>query len=345
MKKRISFIDIAKLIAITGVIFDHSQYYVGVSQSFMVLRIWIFTFFLSTFFFVPGIVSKERPLTRAKDWWRFISDTFRSIMVPYYIWGFILSGTPGLGLARSLIIGTQSSLQLYTDSILWFMPVLFTSKVFYQCAIQLTNGLLRRFAILGKTILSFLFLAAGVTLGKVFQNSIPLGADIGLVGCSLMLMGSVLKGVLMWLHNEDALIKSIVLVILLAASVMTGYLNTPYTITEDGQVVYTASVWMARGMYGRNGILFMLSSTLALSMLLERLRFLSLFGQHTMGIMCIHNKLLYYSAAVCSTIPLLNGRTDIVCQLLLTLITLLLCVPGCFLIAHFAPWLEGRKSK
>jgi len=247
-----------------------------------------------------------------------------------------------------LLVGTQSSLETCTDSIIWFLPALFTARIVYQCVIWLTNRVIKQNLACWKGILSILLLLTGAALGKWGANSIPLGADVGLVGCSLMLMGSLMKKAVMQLRQRGWLIKISVALLSLAGSILFSYMNMPFERLPNGSVVYETAIWMARGMYGKNELLFMLSSLsgclliLTLSMMLERFRFLSTVGQHTLGLMVVHNKVYPYVVSLLSGISYLNGQTGLGLQILITLTALLFSVPWCLLISHFAPWLEGH---
>ena len=299
---------------------------------------------------MPGLTANEEPLSEWKAVKNFIDKSFRSIMVPYYIWAFIGGWLIDIDFLKSVLTGTQKALEGHTDSILWFLPALFVARMFYWGAIQLIHLIAKRNSAEAKLIFAVGFIGCGAALGKVFENAIPLGADIGLVGCGLMLISSLLRKRVIELREGRRAVKVAVLVAGAIWSVIFGFLNMPYTVSPDGQVVYNVAVWMARGMYGKSVVLFVLSSlsgcaaVLALAMIVEKLSFLAVCGRHTLGLMVIHNKVYPTAAAAAATVSALIGISGFGIQIMAVLFALLFSAPWVFLVARFAPFLEGKQN-
>ena len=271
--------------------------------------------------------------------------------MPYFLWCFILGYGFNLTFLKNVLWGTQSSLaQTTTDSVLWFLPAMFTARIVYQLIIDLRGRVCARYSRLFLAVAMIVVFVLGFILSAWGQNRIFFGADIGLVGCGLMLMGSLLSGAIRWLEAQAFSLKVLgIFAICLVVSIGLGLLNMPFKIDEMGTVVYEKAVWMAHSQFGKNGLLFAFSSlagcmmVIVLAMWLRKIRILSVYGRHTLGIMAIHNK-VYPLVAVISTgiISFLHIEGSIFALVLMTIFALIFVSPWVMLTAKFAPVLEGK---
>ena len=139
-KKRKNYIDVAKLIGVMLVVYNH----VGVA--YLPLKRMIASFHMPLFFIVYGVVASGRSVTGMKGWKDFILKKIRTLLVPYILWCCIYAGT----LSKSsvwlnIFYGSNKSLGVAgTNQVLWFLPVMFLACVIYQIIINVENRFCNR---------------------------------------------------------------------------------------------------------------------------------------------------------------------------------------------------------
>lgn len=351
--KRLGYIDIAKMIAIFAVMFEHSQYYVpGVQQdkAFLIFRIWVFGFFFQTFFFSAGIVDKQV----GKDSWKtFLSKLVSGIFVPYIAWCFIWGTHFDASFLKGIFWGTQTSIAgAGTDGLLWFFPVLIVARILYKACCTIMIRVLHKRSV-------FFLLASAIVLGAVGwsladggENRIWFGGDIAMVAAALMLVGQVLVGVVECLREGKWTVKLAALVICLIISVVSCYTNMPYYIDEAGIFGYKEVVIMAQGYFGWNGMLFMISSVstcmviLIVAMYLEKiLPSMARWGQYSMGFMLMHGKLFPLAVTILTGLIGINTQiSPFLFALISTFIVTVLCMPIIVAVNKFLPQLLGKAK-
>ncbi len=134
MQKRLPFIDIAKCIAIVGIISVHipSGPILSISE----------TFHVSSFFMIVGIILSYREmnnLSLSKE----ISKKAKGLIYPYFMLSIcnicmmlIINLITGWDKYEMLIEGILKTISLRGIGTLWFLPILFFSEVFFICIIK-----------------------------------------------------------------------------------------------------------------------------------------------------------------------------------------------------------------
>lgn len=351
-KNRISYIDIAKMIAIFAVMFDHSQYYVPqiqISCDFNIFRIWLFSFFLQIFFFVVGVVDKEITTKKVVSWKRYLYKLFVSVLVPYILWSFILTTKYGTSFLGGVLWGTQTSLaEAGVDSILWFFPVFFTAKLLYRIVIRSMYRLRNEKSNLFILAVTIILALCGFTLAGNGQNRVIWGLDIAMIGASLSMLGQLSVPVVEWIRCRAWYTKLLLLLVLLPISVVVSYLNMPFGVSNDGSIVYYSTVWMAHSLFGKSILLFLLSSVVScimimlVAMLLENCNFIAKMGRHTLGFMMLHGKMYPIVASILASISGIATMNGCILALIATCMVSVLCLPVIAFIAKFTPSLEGK---
>lgn len=349
-KGRVGYVDIAKFLAILAVIYDHAQYYypgLQHSNSYILLRVFVFSFYLQAFFFVTGIVDRENH-GEPESWGKFLQKQFFSILIPYVAWAAILSASWNGSFVKGLLWGTQTSLSAGTDSILWFLPVLFWARIIYRGCMQAMYRVLGKESpvvlIAGALILGF----AGWMLSGNGSNKVIWGLDIALMSAALMLLGRCLKPAMERLRSAALKWKLLTALVSLVLAVALAYANVPMTQDAAGILVFRKAVWMAHGYFGLHWLLFLASSTvscvfvLTVAMLLEGSELLIRLGQNTLGFMLVHGRL--YPLAVALIRPLLGGLPAVCSGVLLAGVNGILCIPVVWFINRFAPALLGKRA-
>lgn len=347
---RVRYVDISKLIAILAIVFDHSQYYfpaIQYSASFNVIRVWLFSFFLQIFFVTAGIVDREDYLHNPLTWRACIKKWFTAILIPYFLWACILGTNLNVNFLKGILWGTQTSLSaIGVDSILWFFPVLFWTRLIYRLVMRTVFWIRGKKSVWLRLTACAMLTVLGSFLSDNGSNTIIWGLDIACVSAVLMLLGGLAVPSIEWLRHQKTNVKALILLVMLILSVVLAYVNMPIYVNDQGMVVYRASVWMAHGYFGVNIILFLASSIvscaviLLLSMFLENCEKLAQLGQYTMGFMMTHG----IGFRITSAILDFQNIPRILLAAIATIVTVLICVPMVLFIKHFVPVLMGKTS-
>lgn len=348
--QRIGYVDIAKLIAILAVIYDHSQYYVTGfqhSNSFVLSRGFVFSFYLQIFFLAVGLIHRgER--AQNESWVTFLKKQFFSIVIPYVSWAAILSGSWNGSFVKGVLWGTQTSLSAGTDSILWFLPALFWAKVIDRLTMQLIHRFIHNESPVVLAAFGLILGGCGALLAADGSNAMIWGIDIALMGAALIFLGRLLKPLLERIRQMPLKGKLSVAAIALVASLILAYANLSYAENAQGIYYLTKAVWMAHGYFGVHWILFLISSAVSgvfimtVAMLLEPVEILSRLGRNTLGYMLVHGRL--YPLAAWVVTPMLGFFPAIVVAVLVSVVNLALCVPTVAFVARFAPALLGIRT-
>lgn len=293
---RKKYIDIAKLIAVSMVLLDHVQYNgINVGPKFMTGRVIWIAFFLPVFYFSAGLTTNFN----RDSFGVFIKKRFHSILVPYFIWCFILkvSGSIDLNFVKGVLLGTKDSLtDAGVNSVLWFMPSFFVASIIAYLCVKLTDLLSTKLKI-NKIAVSLVEIVALAGIDRVlnsqFKQYLYFGLSSAFHGAGLILFGVLLKPLFDKLYEKKALTKLGVFAVAVAVGVPLAFVNMP-VVNTDGLVGYQYAIWMANGDVGRNIALYfvvtvlMSSSIFVLSMLLEKISVLAYFGQRSMMLMTLH---------------------------------------------------------
>ena len=206
---------------------------------------------------------------------------------------------------QCIIWGTQTSLsQSGTDSVMWFLPVLFCSKACYQLIVDFMFGCVKRVSRVFMLLLAVCLAFTAVYLGKAFDNQIMWGLDIGLMGTALIIAGHLLRDLAESIRKMNVSKQILVFVMCLTGSIFFSYANMPFYVDERGEVIYRAAVWMAHSQYGDSCLLYLASSlfscvwVLVISSWLERFSLLAILGQHTFALMAVHGKVYEFVASM-----------------------------------------------
>lgn len=349
MYTRKKYIDIAKCIAICGVVFEHSQYFINTGRNFVAIRIWIISFFLQLFFVCSGITNKEIVLSK-NNIGIFLQKKFLTLIIPYILWCFIYTPEINLNFLKCILWGTNESIEACgVNGVLWFFPVMFLSTIIFQIIYTLY---VKRF----KNSTWFLyFVFIGLFMIALINEHIVsqtwwFGANISIVGVLFIMIGYMAKKIVNYLYNLSIFQKIILLGITLCLSVFLANFNMPFYFDEYSTVHFEYAVWFARGLWGRNLCVFLLSSccscisVLLLSMIICENRFLEYLGKNTAVIMCMH--MIIYSIIMPQLTPYFVNINlkyyDIITPLLCTAINIICSIPLIYFVSKYIPVLGGK---
>ena len=129
-KKRITYFDMVKGLAIILVVLGHIEY---ISDP---LRVWISSFHMPVFFVVSGMLIRYKDETSA-DLSDSVKKKARGILIPYFWFSVLYFFIDMINVFRGEITSVTftrdivDSLTGYGVSVLWFLPALFLSEVFF----------------------------------------------------------------------------------------------------------------------------------------------------------------------------------------------------------------------
>ena len=338
---------VAKFVAIFGVVIDHSQYFMQSSPWFNLIRFWIFSFFLQVFFFSPGAI----------DYWKSIPHPIggfplrvlhraEQILVPYCLWCVVLSKSViNLDFWKGILYGTEESLSnAGINSVLWFLPVMFVSSVYYDLVMAMTNKVKEKLKVLLCVGESFLLAGFSDFVCQNFPN-LPFGVGISFMGCALMILGYAFQSLWCRFERLSKPLKRLAVLFFFILSVDLAFIGCPVTLNNEEVVLASKGIWMAHGQFGTHWIVFLAESlvstsfVLLLSMLLESNTALVFYGKNTLIIMAAHG--IVYPAAV-----RLSGNLfekELICQIASALLACLLCTPIIAVGRRYLPGLCGHS--
>ena len=254
---RIEWIDIAKGIGIILVVLGH------ITPRGSFINDFIYVFHMPLFFICCGLCFKGN--TSFRD---LLKKRLRQLMLPF-IFFFMMTAPICIYIAKDYALNRILNDAPYA---LWFLPVLFISELFFwEICHYLKN---KKYMLLAICIL---FLA-GYVLYK-YKIGIPYSLSAVFHATAFIGIGFYVKN----MNYRYKLLTAITLFVLLSASVLFVLPKESFNLIHNklGPEYY--------------GFLFSLLGAfmvIALSQKIKSNRFLSFFGQNSLGIMCIHFPLL-----------------------------------------------------
>jgi acyltransferase len=364
---RISFIDVAKGLGILLVFYGHlieCFYKCGLEGAVEQMR-WIYCFHMPLFFFLSGLVYKERALpaetflkrqtlTRLVPAWAF---NFLSMVILTFV--VFLAGPDRPTTAFATVLKTKAVRfgwetlcgRPFFNVLMWFLICLFVVELIQfalRKRLRRTPWLLVSMVVFGG--LTFVFSRYRTFLAD-FWGSLPF--DAGLLKIDFWQFSSAVAAIVFYqagilLRRQNGLaVASRPLVLVLAGAV--GLLITLLTFNlNDARPV----VFVAHGGYGNAGWFFLsafagIAFVVGLAGLLSFSRVLKKLGQITLGLMCLDGILhgmvnLPLARRVAPLIPEHSILLLTLSSAALTLLSVLVCLPVIWLLERYAPILLGR---
>lgn len=285
MKKRISWIDIARGLGIISVIYGH-----GLNADSH--RYILYAFHMPLFFFLSGLVFKEQ-----EPFLLMLRKAFKTILLPYFIFAlaglliWILQNNIPLVSATTLrqlfgiLYGNGNNNFLAFNVVLWFLPSLFLTKVFFA---GLTKGVQNHMVI----ILSlFVFSVAGYLFSILFPFA-KLFFGIETVLTAIVFFGSGF----LWKKNPEPLTsfftqysrQLLVFFLLLTIAIATiSFATYGYQIDMRMNRIYNFGYFYLGAF---SGIL----TIVLLSMIIRKNYILEYIGKHSILLLAWHMLSFFY---------------------------------------------------
>lgn len=340
MKKRLSYVDIAKVFAIFYIVLGHTI--VHSQNSYLVLK-FVCSFHVVLFFVLSGFTFKVS--TSFKN---FAKKKFLRIMVPYFIWAvlflipyYILGRSTGeeLGTSQSfdfllmlknIIYANGNNAALKQNSSLWFLPALFIIEIGYYFIIKITKGNYK------KEIVSLLVL---ILCGYMFSNYFPFILPWA-INTFINIGFFFYIGYLLNEHNvlekyNQKVLTIICLITGLCCCFLGNKIHLSYIDFYYGNYVFMVL----------SG-LFLSTFTICLSKIIDKCSMLEYVGRNTMGILIFHKlfviifqtKLGFLSRLLIDS----NFLTEITIAILVSIVSIQLSLIISLPIKKIAPFMLGE---
>lgn len=304
----------------------------------------IYSFHMPFFFFLSGIAFAY---SRPKN---FLVRHTKSLLIPYFVfcllcfvyWAiferFLRPADVSLGSAFFNIF-YAGGLGYIFNSVMWFLPCLFTVEViFYFIHTRLPFRYMRIVAVIICAVCGFI-LSGTAPFFSLYQLPfrLPVMLDTALVSIFFYATGSAFGEAYKKFFNR---ISSTV--ILLSASIagmcICIFLNTQFdTATDLAELIIPSPELFYLTSFA--GIISMAS----LAMCFPAKIFQKL-GRWSLVIMCVHEpikRIIIKGASVASGLSIDALRGSVTCTVIITVLTLLASVPFAVIIPRFFPWIIG----
>lgn len=340
--ERKKYIDIAKYIAIFMVMVEHTGLFADLGGAYTNLKIWICSCHMPAFFVLFGMVATADRTQGAEAFFCLVEKRFKSLIVPYFLWCMICASSLNGKLVLGSVYGTNPSLgYASTNMVLWFLPAMFCAAILFQICVNILSCApegKRRICCVAELVFCGL---TSLLLKQIRpQIGIPFGMDIAFTGTVFMLAGYLIRGGIdgKVYHLPKEWIFLVGVISLVAGFVLAQY-NPPTEIWAST---------MALACYGKSYPLYIISAVVSsvgiicISMLLERVRLFSWFGENTMPIMALHSTLFPY------TVPMITHRLGgypIAASFVNAIVCSAMLLPIVFLIDKYAPVLKGKTER
>ena len=330
-KKRITYIDIARALAIFFVIMGHS------SSGY--IHKMIYSFHMPLFFIISGMLLRHRSSDFSiADLGKTLVKRFSAYYIPYMIWALFYSALT-LKNVLKIMYGTREVL-VQTDSLssLWFLPVLFLASVFAEIVMWIA-GKTRSPYVFSAAAMAALF-AAGFAMPHIEPYGWPMGADIAFVAAGFMMLGFMIRKLSDGLKERPFWMTAVVTAVFLAAVILI-----PYNLLPPGRVS------MYRGLY-TNIPVFLLNAILqsclaiCLALLLDRVKVINTAlvytGQNTLGIFVLHKPFVKWLHGVAKEHGYAADSIGTVLGIAAAGLIVSLCINE--VLGRIAPYLVGKKK-
>lgn len=343
-KQRLDYVDIAKFMGISLVIFGHMKMPDYVLQ-------WIYAFHMPLFFVLSGYTYRVQKLNK-----EFFVKKIKTIYVPFLLFALIFCQGEMSNWAY-IVYGSRNTLSMAgTYTVLWFLPCFFAAVIIFSFLMSACNkSKLKVWLIMAGVVL--LLVGAVVcdywrgTQPMLTKYGYPLNVDVALVGAVFMVVGYYSRQMIDWFNTQKQWLPWLPIVMVVASFVVTGftaYMNLPESLNP-----VCAHVEMSVGAYGDWGLFFvnallMSAALIGLSVLTDKWlknKKLPLFiGQNSLTILCIHGTILLAVSKVLPKIGLtgVDDMSLIIQGIVSYVIVIVASIPVIIAIKRYVPNLVGK---
>ena len=278
--ERQRWIDVFKSLGIFLIVLGHSL-------RFGVIRNFVYYFHVPAFFFIAGVVAKEKKFNKA-----FLLEQFKRLMIPYYLFGMIsiavyaiLGGFAANSLdvhgvndvSKNVVNLLYGRSELSFNAPLWFLPALFVTKVLFQV---LCNALQRK-----RSIYLSIFAVLGSILAYVYTNargvSLPFSLELVFKLFPFYVFGRICAPVLRNVADCSACTtKKWLFSVVLLSITFVATMIAPAVIYTNNKIPNPV-IFYGIAMMGCMGLYY-------LSISLQQVKWLGYLGRNTLSVLVMH---------------------------------------------------------
>ena len=336
-EERINWIDSLKALAIFLIVLGHAI------NGDSILWHYVYGFHVPLFIIIAGMLAKNKEGSFSE----FFKNKFKRIMIPYYLWGIIsiiiyhfigeyFDGESKLSLGKcilGLIWGNGETGIMHWNLPLWFLPVFFVLQIITYFTNKKNQSTKSNVIIL----LIEIIIAIVVYRIKIIYN-LPLGIETAIYLMPFMTYGRLLMKILPPIEKRDKKIYKYLLIIF-------------GTIISTGIIMMQKNIDYVSDQY-RIYILFFISASLISTSLVlifksirEHANIMQIVGQRTMTIMLLHKFPLLFFKGLCPIIKDLYITNKVIVSILISILTVALCLMADKVLKKYVPWAIGTVAK
>ncbi len=350
IKKRIDWIDNAKLIGIFFVLIAHTGKMSGNCLTFLN------SFTMPFFFFLSGMMQKETPLKKT------IQTGFKTLMIPYFAFylitlplnlSFMAIEHPSLVFSKQFLpllgklivgmfygIGHDTKISYMHNVPLWYLPSLFSARVIFS----LINAASKKYRHVCQAVFAVIFAVVAVIFHPGMAFVVPFGIGPAFMCYPFFIFGFFLfnkfpelKNFLENKEKSRIIIKLGLFVLSIALVMLLNRLNGLVEVNGMG--------------YGNNPILFYanalpgIAMVILVSSLVKFPKKADVFSQNTLIIFAFGNSITFAILYVLKHLSKVFYEVSFVIGFFVALATLLLCYIPIKIIWRYFPWMLGKKKQ
>jgi len=342
--KRISFIDIARAIAIILIVFGHTI--VHSSNCGIIFKL-IYSFHVALFFIISGYVYKNKN----NNYFDFIKNKFIRIMIPYFIWGLLflipyflfgsdVASEVGVNSSFSIkqmllnvLYGVGYNNALKQNSALWFLPALFSMELVYYWIIKLSDKINNIY----KVLILIVLLIITIICNYYLKFILPFGINTVLTMGIYFYIGYLLNN--FDLLNNKKLFKCYYMIIIFIIGFICAWFNGSVQPIEYEY----SNIFLSLG----SGIGLSLV-VIYLSYIIKENKILCYIGKSTMEILIFHKLLVVIFQTKLGIISSLMTNSNIFIELGISIVVVILSIAisllGGYIISKICPIVIGKRK-
>ena len=345
MSKRITWIDVARGMAMIAIVFGHT---VNMGP----WKVWVYSFHVPLFFILSGMTFHVEAA-----FGRFCIDKARRLLVPYFCFGFasILAFFVAGNFAASILGrgAVNTSLGMYLIGLaygngkngmmdfnlpLWFLPCMFVVYLFAFFLVWIEKRSKRAGGIKALIMLATLLISIAITQIDPVP-ALPFSAENALVLLPFFYFGVVLRCVDWPVLRRYG--KVFVGVAMFAIGLIAAMLNA-----RNGIVDYVATACRSYPLF-LIGAVFQCSGLMLILSTIRTTNALSSIGRQTMPVLVMHKFPVVLCQIILANVVVFGAAAlaNPLVALFVSLLAIGACLEAGSLLNRFAPWVFGLKRQ
>lgn len=345
MKQRSVYIDYMRAFAIICVVIGHVSALTNkVNGEYYNV---IYSFHMPLFFLIGGFFLKPKGDYSLKSWLNIIKNNAFTLLLPYFIscvvflpfdymnFGLIFYGTiRSLAKIQPMIVGP-----------LWFLPTMFTARIFCEILFHIINKF--KFNLNIASLIGALIL---FTIGFLIpHNNGPDSLlnfwtiNSGFLAGGFLLLGLLIRPIFDKILKKNVFVSIGIFLVSICIYIL-GYIS----YKNSGSIEFPMEMcfckfgpWYYCLLNGIMGSIAVISFAMIMEKAIPPIKFLLLRGENTMGIYILHMTILIFLIKLFK--PLNINTTHIWGAIIYSIPTIILCMILSHFILKYVPWWFGKK--